>query len=239
MWYSLNTKMWLPRLVLIAALGRGRRPLRRRDADVLQQLGCTDCHAVVAPAPGARTLGAYASRGAGPSYAGSWYRPEFPACVAREADADSPAGLAPRGARGQANGDVLIDAERGAASGGAGGTSRRRGDRVAAPRLGQGAVAEGAAREGAGAACARRDELRQVQGCGSCHRDGLRPRRCQVGFFDAYARLRPESFSPASSPIPGVGSPLRPCPATRCRRPGREARRAYLRMLSGDDHDAK
>ena len=243
MWYSKYEKCELPRcLLLIAALVSWAPPAAAKDADVLQQLGCTDCHAVAAPAPGARTLGAYASR-KGPDlfYAGSKYRPEFLRAWLAKPTPIRPAGLHPaERTRTEASGDVLGDAERGAAHPA---VPAARVDAVvtALQRLDWGKEQlpkEPPAKAQVPRALAEMNFVK-FKGCGSCHRTGAAsPPVSGPDLFDAYARLRPE-FLASYVADPQAWDPVAPMPGYAL--PPAEVAKlvAYLRMLSEDDHDAK
>ena len=243
MWYSKYEKCELPRcLLLIAALVSWAPPAAAKDTDVLQQLGCTDCHAVAAPAPDARSLGAYASR-KGPDffYAGSKYRPEFLRAWLAKPTPIRPAGLHPaERTRTEANGDMLIDAERGAAH-------------PVVPAAQVDAVVsalqhlewgkeqlpkEPPAKAQVPRALAEMNFVK-FKGCGSCHRTGAAsPPVSGPDLFDAYARLRPE-FLTSYVADPQAWDPVAPMPGYAL--PPAEVAKlvAYLRMLSEDDHDAK
>lgn len=243
MWYSKYESCGLARrLLLIAALASWAPPAAAKDTDVLQQLGCTDCHAVAAPAPDARSLGAYASR-KGPDlfYAGSKYRPEFLRAWLAKPTPIRPAGLHPaERTRTEANGDMLIDAERGAAH-------------PVVPAAQVDAVVsalqhlewgkeqlpkEPPAKAQVPRALAEMNFVK-FKGCGSCHRTGAAsPPVSGPDLFDAYARLRPE-FLASYVADPQAWDPVAPMPGYAL--PPAEVAKlvAYLRMLSEDDHDAK
>lgn len=243
MWYSTGDKRRLPRcLVLLAALAAWLPPDAAKGADPLGQLGCAGCHAVAAPAPGARTLAAYASR-KGPDlfYAGSKYRPEFLRAWLEKPTSIRPAGLHPaEHTRTEASGDVLVDAGRDAAH-------------PAVPPAQVDAVVNALQRLDWGKERLPKEPPAKVQvpralaemnfvkfkGCGSCHRTGAAsPPVSGPDLFDAYARLRPE-FLVSYVADPQAWDPVAPMPGYAL--PPAEVAKlvAYLQMLSEDGHEAK